>query len=75
MTAWPGRWRLGGTESRPLTTEVTLNVGFRSIEIRQGRLLLNGSELTIRGVNRHEHDPTRGHVVDRDSMIKEPSIA
>ncbi|CAJ1338284.1 unnamed protein product [Effrenium voratum] len=50
---------------------LSLNVGFRTIEIRQGRLLLNGSELTIRGVNRHEHDPKKGHVVPRQSMISD----
>lgn len=60
---------LGGEPSA--TEAVCVNVGFRSIEIRQGRLLLNGSELTIRGVNRHEHDPRNGHVVDRESMIKD----
>ena len=32
--------------------------------------LSNWGELTIRGVNRHEHDPRNGHVVDRESMIK-----
>jgi len=43
-------------------------VGFRQIEIRDGQLLLNGAPLTIRGTNRHEHDPIRGKTVDRDSM-------
>lgn len=56
----------------PAETEaVCLNVGFRTVEILEGRLLLNGSELTIRGVNRHEHHPTKGHVVDRESMIQD----
>ena len=47
-----------------------LRVGFRTVEVRQGRLLLNGSELTIRGVNRHEHHPTKGHVVTPESMLE-----
>lgn len=52
-----------------MTEAVCLRVGFRTVEIRQGRLLLNGSELTLRGVNRHEHHQLRGHVVDRESMV------
>lgn len=36
------------------------------------RWWFNQGELTIRGVNRHEHDPQKGHVVDRESMVKEP---
>jgi len=50
---------------------VRLRVGFRTVEVRQGRLLLNGKPLTIRGVNRHEHDWTTGHVVSRDSMLED----
>eukprot|EP00930_Biecheleria_cincta_P030961 TRINITY_DN21459_c0_g3_i1.p1 TRINITY_DN21459_c0_g3~~TRINITY_DN21459_c0_g3_i1.p1 ORF type:complete len:1349 (+),score=180.65 TRINITY_DN21459_c0_g3_i1:346-4047(+) len=50
---------------------IKVNVGFRSVEVRQGRLLLNGQELTIRGVNRHEHDPRKGHYVTHESMIED----
>ena len=46
-------------------------VGFREIEIENAQLLVNGSPITIRGVNRHEHDPVTGHVVDEASMIKD----
>lgn len=50
---------------------LSVRVGFRTVEIRQGRLLLNGSELTVRGVNRHEHDCRKGHVVDRETMLED----
>ncbi len=43
-------------------------VGFRNIEIRDGLLCLNGKVLTIKGVNRHEHDEKTGHVIDEKSM-------
>ena len=43
-------------------------VGFRNIEISHGVLQLNGKDLTIKGVNRHEHDPESGHVIDEQSM-------
>ncbi len=36
-------------------------IGFRSVEITDGQLLLNGKPLLIRGVNKHEHHPETGH--------------
>ena len=50
---------------------LTCKVGFRKIEIKQGQLMINGVAITIKGVNRHEHDPTNGHVVDEASMIRD----
>ncbi|MEZ9945646.1 beta-galactosidase [Vibrio breoganii] len=46
-------------------------VGFRAIEISDGLLKLNGKPLLIRGVNRHEHHPERGHAVTREDMIQD----
>ena len=43
---------------------VDVEVGFRNIRIENGQLLVNGVPVTIRGVNRHEHDPRTGHVAD-----------
>ena len=37
------------------------DVGFRKIEVIGGQLCINGQALMIRGVNKHEHDPTTGH--------------
>ena len=45
-----------------------IGIGFRRIETANGQLLLNGRPIVLRGVNRHEHDPERGHVVDEASM-------
>ena len=44
-------------------------VGFRNVRIENGQLLVNGVPVTIRGVDRHEHDPRTGHVAD--NRIKE----
>lgn len=43
-------------------------VGFRQVDICDGQLCLNGKPVLIRGVNRHEHDPERGHAITRESM-------
>lgn len=54
------------------TTEVlSTRVGFRNVRIQGGQLRVNGTAISIRGVNRHEHDPVAGHVVDEASMIKD----
>ncbi len=37
-----------------------LLVGFRSVEVRDGDLLVNGRRVWIHGVNRHDHDPDHG---------------
>lgn len=42
--------------------------GFRTVEIKDGKLLVNGQYVLIKGVNRHEHDPYTGHVVSREAM-------
>lgn len=46
-------------------------VGFRRIEVRDRKLLINGQPVMIRGVNRHEHDDTTGKVIDVESMIRD----
>ena len=46
-------------------------VGFRSVEIKDGKILVNGVPVYFRGVNRHEHDPVRGHAVTVESMIED----
>jgi beta-galactosidase len=43
-------------------------VGFRSVEVRDRQLLVNGEPVWIFGVNRHDHHPTRGKAVTVDDM-------
>ncbi|RBW47920.1 beta-galactosidase, partial [Psychromonas sp. B3M02] len=44
-------------------------VGFRVVEISDGQLKINGQALLIRGVNRHEHHPEKGHAVSKQDML------
>jgi beta-galactosidase len=46
-------------------------VGFRRVEIRDGRLQVNGVPILIKGVNRHEHDADTGHTLSRESMQRD----
>ena len=51
-----------------IVEEITIPIGFRNVKIENGQLLVNGVPVTIRGVNRHEHDPKTGHVVSRERI-------
>ena len=50
---------------------LTSTFGFRTSEIKDGKLLINGQYVLIKGVNRHEHDPYTGHVISRESMERD----
>jgi beta-galactosidase len=46
-------------------------IGFRTVEIKDGRVMVNGRPIVIRGVNRHEHDPETFHVMSEASMRRD----
>lgn len=46
-------------------------IGFKRIEIVNGVILLNGTRLIVRGVNRHEHEPFGGRTVSVEHMVEE----
>lgn len=47
------------------------DVGFRTIEIKDGVLLVNGRYVYLKGANLHEHHDVKGHVVDETTMLKD----
>lgn len=53
---------------------VSSKIGFRTSEIKEGVLLVNGQHIRLKGVNRHEHDPVSGHVISKQSMIKDITL-
>lgn len=61
---------LSDEQKKPLEY-VSHRVGFRSVEIKDGVLLVNGKYVYLKGVNIHEHHPINGHVVDRETMISD----
>jgi beta-galactosidase len=44
-------------------------IGFRTAEIINGRFLINGKHVRLKGVNLHEHHDDKGHVVDEQTML------
>jgi beta-galactosidase len=57
-------------ESGTVIEVIPVNVGFRKVEIRNGRFLINGKAVLIKGVNRHEHDENTAKYVPLESMIR-----
>lgn len=49
-------------------------IGFRTVEIRSGQLLVNGLPIDIKGTNRHEHDGTKAHVISEELMLKDITL-
>jgi beta-galactosidase len=58
-------------ENRDGTTSQVLShrVGFRTVEIRDGLLQVNGVPVTLKGVNRHEHSPVTGRYLSDSLMM------
>ncbi|MFK7824119.1 MAG: glycoside hydrolase family 2 TIM barrel-domain containing protein [Oligoflexales bacterium] len=48
--------------------------GFRKVEIINKQLHINGQALTIKGVNRHEHDPDFGRAVPLSRMLEDVKL-
>lgn len=58
-------------KKRRVQETIVRKIGFRTSEIKYGQLLVNGKPVTIRGVNRHEHDPITGRYVSEESMLRD----
>lgn len=73
----PQRYRLrieamredGGVDER-----VETRIGFRRVQVRGGRLLVNDAPVQFRGVNRHEHHPVHGRHVPPAVVAEELAL-
>lgn len=50
---------------------INQSVGFRTIKIKDGQMLVNGKPIRFRGVNRHEHDPNTARVMTEERMLQD----
>lgn len=50
---------------------IPVRVGFRSVEIKNAQVLVNGQPVLFKGVNRHEHNPLTAHVISEADMRKD----
>jgi len=57
-----------------ITEALSSRFGFRKIEIRDQRLLVNGKSVLLKGANRHEFDPFDGRAISPDRMIQDITL-
>ncbi len=57
--------------SEGIVEVIRQDVGFRTVEIKEGNLLVNGQYVYLKGANLHEHHDVNGHVVDKETMLKD----
>lgn len=50
---------------------ISQKIGFRTVEISNGRFMVNGKLVKLKGVNLHEHHHVTGHVVDEETMLED----
>lgn len=50
---------------------VTQKVGLRTVEIKDGQLLINGVSVKLQGVNRHDTHPTNGWTMTDEELLSE----
>ena len=55
--------------SGALAELIPQTVGFRSFEMRDGIMCLNGKRLVFRGINRHEFDIRKGRAIGEEEML------
>ena len=57
-----------------LAESTSLEIGFRTIEIVNGQLLVNKKPILIKGVDRHEMSPFKGYVVSEADMLRDIKV-
>ncbi len=60
--------------SKNVIEVIKQEVGFRTVEIKDGVLLVNGKYIYLKGTNLHEHHDVTGHYVNRETMLKDIKI-
>lgn len=63
--------RLYQAEVKSQCETVKIRIGFRTVEMHDGLLKVNGVPLLFNGVNRHEFHCERGRALDEDTMLQD----
>ena len=66
------RYTISLLDNKGKTLEIiSKKTGFRKVEIKDARVLVNGQVIFVKGVNIHEHDDENGHVPNPKLMVKD----
>lgn len=59
-------------DSKGVVTEtISRKIGFRDVKLLDGRFLVNGMPVKLKGVNRHESQHANGHTVTEEECLQE----
>ncbi len=77
----PKKWNAEEPNTYNLTIALSKNekllelhskkIGFAEFEMIDDKICLNGKQITIKGINRHEHNPKNGHAITVEQIEKE----
>ena len=59
------------TDGKQTIEAAAFDVGFRSVEVRNNQLLVNGKAVLFKGINRHEMHPERGYHLTIEDMERD----
>lgn len=65
---FPNLYKLVIVTNDNVPSYIPINVGFRSFEIKDGLILVNGKNVFFNGVNRHDFNPENGVTVTKDQI-------
>ena len=63
--------RVNAFSDTGLSESTSVDFGFRTVEIRNAQLLVNGKPVLIKGVDRHELNENKGYVLSEADMIRD----
>ena len=59
------------SDKKGVIETIPFRTGFRTTEVKNGNLLVNGQPVLIKGADRHELDPYGGYVISKDRMLQD----
>lgn len=66
--------KVTASDRKNVVESMSIDFGFRTVEIKNGQLLVNGQPVLIKGANRHEMNADKGYVVSEEDMINDIRI-
>ena len=61
-------------DKNKVVESTAIKVGFRSVEIKNSLLLVNGKPIYLKGVNLHDHDEKLGHTISEELTLLDLQI-
>ena len=66
--------KVTASDKKDVVESTSIDFGFRTVEIKNSQLLVNGQPILVKGANRHELSADKGYVVSEEDMIRDIRI-